>query len=286
MFIAETDSTNNLLRDKYLDAENLFTVSAGFQTAGRGQQGNGWESERDKNLLFSTLLRDWHIPVSRQFILNQIVSLSLFHTVRMLLPGTLQRQLAVKWPNDLYFADRKLAGILIENIWQGSEVSRSIAGIGLNVNQTVFCSSAPNPVSLCQITGAEYECDSILQRFLLILRHYRRLLSGTEKNKANRNAESILDKEGERPEYADEDSLYQQIALEYMQVLYRREGMFLWEEREVSSVPSMPQMKRNNCQFLASIHTVLPTGELVLLTSDNHLRTFHFKQIRYVITSP
>lgn len=251
MFIAETDSTNNLLRSRYLDEEDLFTVAAGFQTAGRGQQGNGWESERGKNLLFSTLLRGWHVPVPQQFLLNQAVSLSLYQAVLSSLDPDRQPPLAVKWPNDLYYGDRKLAGILIENLWQGGEVSRSIAGVGLNVNQTVFLSSAPNPVSLCQITGREHDCGVILRRFLENLRQYRCRL--------------------------------QQAAEEYMRVLYRREGMFLWEEREVSSDPSMPQMTRNSRQFLARIDTVLPTGELALITADDSRRTFHFKQVRYVL---
>ena len=138
MFIAETDSTNNLLRRLYLDENDLFTIYTDFQTAGRGQQGNGWESEKGKNLLFSTLLREWSIPVSSQFLINQIVSLSLYHTVRAILKEDQQSLLTIKWPNDLYFQDKKLAGILIENIWQGNQVSHSIAGIGLNVNQTVF----------------------------------------------------------------------------------------------------------------------------------------------------
>ena len=153
MFIAETDSTNTLLRQHFLDREDLFTLYTDFQTAGRGQQGNGWESEKGKNLLFSTLLRDWQIPLERLFLLNQAVSLALYQAVLPTLPDDLQPYLTIKWPNDLYFKDRKLAGILIENLWQANRLHRSIAGIGLNVNQTRFLSSAPNPISLCQITG-------------------------------------------------------------------------------------------------------------------------------------
>ena len=262
MFIAETDSTNNLLRDKYLEEDDLFTIRADYQTAGRGQLGNGWESERGKNLLFSTLLCDWHIPVSRQFFINQTVTLSLYRAVFQTLTTDRQPLLTVKWPNDIYYGDRKLAGILIENIWHGMEVGRSIAGIGLNVNQTLFRSSAPNPISLCQITGAEYDCETLLRRFLDSLRQYRQLLHDSRK---------------------DMETVFQSVADEYLCVLYRRDGMFLWENREVSSEPSMPQMTRNNDQFMARIDTILPSGELVLLTADNKRRTFHFKQVRYVL---
>lgn len=252
MFIAETDSTNTLLRQHFLDREDLFTLYTDFQTAGRGQQGNGWESEKGKNLLFSTLLRDWQIPLERLFLLNQAVSLALYQAVLPTLPDDLQPFLAIKWPNDLYFKDRKLAGILIENLWQANRLHRSIAGIGLNVNQTRFLSSAPNPVSLCQITGHEIERLTILHHFLLHLKSLRTLLP---------------------------DNIHQA----YMNALYRRQGLFLWEEREVSTDPTMPQTERNNRQFLASIHTILPSGELVLLTKDNQLRTYHFKQVRYVL---
>lgn len=252
MFIAETDSTNTLLRQHFLDREDLFTLYTDFQTAGRGQQGNGWESEKGKNLLFSTLLRDWQIPLERLFLLNQVVSLALYQAVLPILPDDLQPYLTIKWPNDLYFKDRKLAGILIENLWQANRLHRSIAGIGLNVNQTRFLSSAPNPISLCQITGHEIERLTILHHFLLHLKSLRTLLP---------------------------DNIHQA----YMNALYRRQGLFLWEEREVSTDPTMPQTERNNRQFLASIHTILPSGELVLLTKDNQLRTYHFKQVRYVL---
>ena len=197
-------------------------------------------------------MRDWQIPIERLFLLNQAVSLALYQAVLPTLPDDLQPYLTIKWPNDLYFKDRKLAGILIENLWQANRLNRSIAGIGLNVNQTRFLSPAPNPISLCQITGHEIERLTILHHFLLHLKSLRTLLR---------------------------DNIHQA----YMNALYRRQGLFLWEEREVSTDPTMPQTERNNRQFLASIHTILPSGELVLLTTDNQLRTYHFKQVRYVL---
>ncbi len=264
MYIAETDSTNRLLRKQYLDREDLFTIIADYQTSGRGQQGNRWEAEKGKNLLFSTLIRDWHIPVSDQFVITQIVSLAIYKATLFVLPEKEQPQLAIKWPNDLYYGNFKLSGTLIENIWQSGEVSCSIAGVGLNVNQTKFLSDAPNPISLCQITHCEIERNLILQRFLLSLQSYRSLLF-------NANAKN------------DFPNFRQQVAHEYMKCLYRREGLFLWEEREVSAEPSTPQLLHNSRQFLARIQTVLPSGELQLLTEDNRQLTFHFKQVRYVL---
>jgi BirA family biotin operon repressor/biotin-[acetyl-CoA-carboxylase] ligase len=120
---------------------------AGYQTAGRGQTGNSWESEANKNVLCSILLP----PNKNLYFLNIAVSVAIIR----LLGG----QYTIKWPNDIYWKDKKLAGILLENAIIGNEVKYVIAGIGLNVNQTVFVSNAPNPVSLKQITGKEYNID-------------------------------------------------------------------------------------------------------------------------------
>jgi BirA family biotin operon repressor/biotin-[acetyl-CoA-carboxylase] ligase len=124
---------------------------AGYQTAGRGQTGNSWESEEGKNLLCSILLP----PNKNLYFLNIAVSVAL---IRLL-----DEQLTIKWPNDIYWKDKKLAGILLENAIIGSEVKYAIAGIGLNVNQTTFVSNAPNPVSLKQITGKEYNMDQLMK---------------------------------------------------------------------------------------------------------------------------
>ena len=124
---------------------------AGYQTAGRGQTGNSWESEEGKNLLCSILLP----PNKNLYFLNIAVSVAL---IRLL-----DEQLTIKWPNDIYWKDKKLAGILLENAIIGSEVKYAIAGIGLNVNQTKFVSNAPNPVSLKQITGKEYDMDQLMK---------------------------------------------------------------------------------------------------------------------------
>jgi len=124
---------------------------AGYQTAGRGQTGNSWESEGGKNLLCSILLP----PNKNLYFLNIAVSVAL---IRLL-----DEQLTIKWPNDIYWKDKKLAGILLENAIIGSEVKYAIAGIGLNVNQTTFVSNAPNPVSLKQITGKEYDMNQLMK---------------------------------------------------------------------------------------------------------------------------
>lgn len=150
MYISSTNSTNSLVKEMLAKGEWPHTeryLYAGYQTAGRGQTGNSWESEANKNVLCSILLP----PNKNLYFLNIAVSVAIIR----LLGG----QYTIKWPNDIYYNDKKLAGILLENAIVGSEIKYSIAGIGLNVNQTVFVSDAPNPVSLKQITGKEYNID-------------------------------------------------------------------------------------------------------------------------------
>lgn len=157
MYISSTNSTNSLVKEMLAKGEWPLTehyLYAGYQTAGRGQTGNSWESEANKNVLCSILLP----PDKNLYFLNIAVSVAIIR----LLGG----QYTIKWPNDIYYNDKKLAGILLENAIVGSEIKYSIAGIGLNVNQTVFVSNAPNPVSLKQITGKEYDIDQLMKDLL------------------------------------------------------------------------------------------------------------------------
>lgn len=131
--------------------------TATYNESGRGQRGNSWESEPFKNLTFSLLLRPEHIPANRQFLLSEIVSLATVDVLNRYATG-----FSIKWPNDIYWHDKKIAGILIENVLSGSTFSRAIIGMGLNINQKNFYSDAPNPVSLYQITGRTYKIEKIL----------------------------------------------------------------------------------------------------------------------------
>jgi len=149
-YTKQTHSTNVLLwemiREKSLPEG--FVVQTDFQTAGKGQVGNSWESEASRNLLFSMVLYPQRVTVDNQFLLSQLVSLGIKEALDEYTDG-----ITVKWPNDIYWNDKKLVGILIENSLQGTKIKSSVIGIGLNVNQKVFVSNAPNPVSLLQITG-------------------------------------------------------------------------------------------------------------------------------------
>lgn len=161
MYIKTTHSTNSLMKEMLAKGEwpeGEEFVYAGYQTTGRGQTGNGWESEADKNLLCSILL-----PADKNlYFLNIAVSVAV---IRLL-----GEPFTIKWPNDIYYRDKKISGILLENAIVGSEITYSIAGIGLNVNQTKFISDAPNPVSLKQITGKEYDIDRMMYDLLKAVR--------------------------------------------------------------------------------------------------------------------
>ena len=115
--IDETDSTNHWLKS----SEGTVCVVAEYQTAGKGCGANSWESERGKNLTFSVLIHPTEIHASRQFLISEIVSVALYETLETYLkPLVPQESLSIKWPNDIYYGDKKLCGILIENRLQGS----------------------------------------------------------------------------------------------------------------------------------------------------------------------
>ncbi len=158
--ITETDSTNRLLKEM-LRSEKLpegFLLSTDFQSAGKGQPGNSWESETGKNLLFTLLLYPHSIPIQQFFMISQITSL----TIKKALDSYCD-DIRIKWPNDIYWKDKKLGGILIENSLMRDRIEQSFIGIGLNINQEQFLSDAPNPISLRQITGKEQNREAILE---------------------------------------------------------------------------------------------------------------------------
>lgn len=199
-YIRQTLSTNALSWEMNREHElsEGFVIYTDFQTEGKGQPGNSWESEPGKNLLFSIVLHPLHVPVDELFLLSQLVSVAI--------KGALDNytsDITVKWPNDIYYKDKKLAGILIENSLQGSKIKTVVVGIGLNVNQKIFRSDAPNPVSLFQITNKK------LKR--------KQLLVQIRQNVLDLYSECNKDK----------------IRSEYEESLYRKEGFHTYEAEEV-----------------------------------------------------
>jgi len=150
-----TDSTN-LYAERLLKAGKVAegtVVLAYEQTSGKGQGENKWESEHEKNATFSLILFPVFLPPGNQFLLNKAISLGVLEFLRGLAP---EEELFIKWPNDIYAGNRKIAGILIQNTVCGNVYESCIAGIGVNLNQETFSQSLPNPVSLKQLTGADY----------------------------------------------------------------------------------------------------------------------------------
>ena len=251
LHIEETLSTNTWLMEhcREEDYPNLFTVYTFRQTAGRGQAGNSWESEPGKNLSFSTLFRIATIEQAAR--LNLLVPLAVCNV--------LGEDFSIKWPNDIYWQDRKVAGLLNENVIIAGKVAFSVAGIGVNVNQEVFLSDAPNPVSLKQITGRTYELEPLIMRIV-------------------DEMESLL------PLLDDQEALKRA----YMARLYRREGWFPYVERDVSTAPTTiaragKTNEEKHVPFLAEIADIDDFGRLVLRTESGELRTYHFKEIRFVV---
>lgn len=126
------------------------------QTAGRGQRGNSWESQAAANITFSIVLRPHFLLIREQFYLNMAISLAITESLEAEL-GSKANKLKVKWSNDIYYQDKKLGGVLIENHLQGKKIDYSIIGIGLNLNQHKF--ENPKAISLSNITGKKYELD-------------------------------------------------------------------------------------------------------------------------------
>lgn len=129
------------------------------QYAGRGQNQNTWESEKDKNITISVILHPTFLPINKSFILNKAISLGVADFVR----SNAKEKVSIKWPNDIYVGDKKIAGILIENAIISNKFQHSIIGIGININQTNFITNPPNPTSLKLITKKIFPLNKCLE---------------------------------------------------------------------------------------------------------------------------
>ena len=226
----ETHSTNSYLRELIMREKEQpegTVVITDYQTAGRGQKGNSWESERGKNLTFSILLHPNHIPPGKQFILSQLISIAIVGVLKKY-----DRHFTIKWPNDIYWKEKKIAGMLIEVDLTGSSLSNAIIGIGININQRHFKSDAPNPVSLTQITGKEHNLSELLEKIL----------------------DSIVD---EYNKYTPDNE--EEIRQKYMALLFRNKGVYPYLYGEEIFNASIEGIEPNGQLILkkenGSIHT-------------------------------
>lgn len=195
------DSTINYLRNIPLpDGTDMLVAVTDFQTAGRGQGTNKWESEKGKNILFSFKTRPDGIKATDQFLLQQAVSLGIRNGVGNMLDGC-----TVKWPNDIYVGDKKLSGTLSECKIRNGMVCEFMAGIGINVNQIEFVSDAPNPVSMANILGKELDKNKVLSEILENICRNIIILNNNE---------------------------YNYIREAYQDHLYRRKGIHTYEDKD------------------------------------------------------
>jgi len=162
--IIEFDSldSTNVFASKLL-AENILpegtTIVAKFQSLGKGYSGNSWQSEAGKNLLLSVILYPTFLSLRHQFFLNQISSLAVANTVESFLVNAAVK---IKWPNDVFADDRKIAGILIENSVQSESFRHSIIGIGVNVNQENLKATLLHATSFIMISGKEFSLEEVM----------------------------------------------------------------------------------------------------------------------------
>jgi len=162
--LPETESTNShaiRLLAQTRPAEGSVIITD-YQTRGKGLDTNSWESEKGMNLTFSLILYP-EFTADRQFIFNKSVSLGICDFLHEELP---EQKVTIKWPNDIYIGDKKACGILIQNSLIGNRFDYVVVGIGLNVNQTLFVSDAPNPISMKMATGKDYNLDILLEKLL------------------------------------------------------------------------------------------------------------------------
>ena len=151
-------------------------VVAESQTKGRGQRGHSWESAQGQNLTFSLVLEPLFLPPERQFLLSEVVALSVVDALAAY--GIVAR---IKWTNDIYVGDKKIAGILIEHKLQGPSLARTVVGVGLNINQMEFSDELPNPISMRQVRNFDFEREQVLERLhYCLMQRYEQLRRGEE----------------------------------------------------------------------------------------------------------
>ena len=238
------DSTNNYLqRYKQAQDEDITFVWTDAQIAGRGCDTNTWESEKGKNLTFSILFHPAHIPASKQFIISMANALAIKETLEQYTDD-----ITVKWPNDIYWKDFKMAGTLIEPSLRKGMVADCIIGTGINVNQTAFLSDAPNPISLKQACGHEVDREEVASMVTRKLLYYVSQLESYDTWPSIREA--------------------------YRNALFRKEGVHCYQAKSGE-------------QFRATIHKVEDNGVLVLeVFADDgktYLRNYAFKELKYIL---
>ena len=226
------------------------TLRAVTQTAGRGQRGNTWEAQPGKNLTFSILLRPGGILPKHHFLVSEAIAIAVASFVANLIGDKATDKVSIKWPNDIYYGDRKIAGILIENtLGMSGQILQCVAGIGININQASFSSAVPNPVSVRQIIGCDLDLESLMPRL-------------------SRSITAFVDSLA--PIIAAGDSIADFENM-YHSWLWRAEGFHNWRDTASGTV------------FSAAIHQVLSSGQLILRLPDDNTIGYMFKEVEAIL---
>lgn len=190
-----------LRKEVYVRSSYAFELlTADYQTAGHGQRGTTWEAEAGQNLLFGFVFHPLSVPASKQFLLSEALALA----VRSAL-SVYTDEVTVKWPNDVYWRDQKICGMLLEHTLSSSSITTTLTGVGININQAAFHSDAPNPVSLRQIVGREVERAEVLEKVVEEFFQRYRWIS---------------------------DGHYAKVHEEYCKYLYRGQGLHTYKDKE------------------------------------------------------
>ena len=232
------DSTNTWVAQNEKELPSPALVRGIAQNKGRGQRGNSWEAEPGKNFTGSVLFHPLNFPASSQFLLSEAIALAIIRTL-----SSHGIEAKIKWPNDIYVGNSKICGILTEHVVTGRTITRTISGIGLNVNQEKFLSDAPNPTSMKIITGADYNLDEISVQIA---------------DNIEKNLSEIC-----RPEELHE---------KFMTTLWRHDGEFH---------PFFDKIK--NERINARIQSVASDGLLTIITDKGEKRDFAFKEIEFIL---
>ena len=241
--VSQTASTNTYLSRLAATLPGGTVIYTPSQTAGRGQKGNSWESEDGKNLTFSMLLKRPPVKARDQFYLSEAAALAVVES----LTAAAGDGFTVKWPNDIYWQDKKVCGMLLENSLNGSDIATCIVGIGINVNQERFVSDAPNPVSLINITGHEHDLMALLKQ----------VCSRIEQLVASLN------------DVTARSDLHRQ----YMAALYRNDGQ------------QHPYEDAHGHRFMATVADIAPDGTLTLRHDDGTTHSYLFKEVKHIINN-
>lgn len=231
-----TSSTNDLAREPQY--HHMDVIWAEHQTSGRGQRGHSWHSTEGENITFSVVLTPSFLPIIEQFRLSEIVALALVDTL-----AYYGIECRIKWTNDIYAKDNKIAGVLIEHSLSGESIARTIVGIGLNINQREFPADIPNPTSMALERGTIFNREEVLTHFVSALNNLYTALENGDK-------EAIEER--------------------YIATMYH-----LLEEHTYAYPTGE--------HFRATIRGVRPSGHLILQHTDGTIGEYAFKEVEFVL---